>query len=155
MLMAGNLGLLAEVVVVDDSQTTMSVAAVRSISWTGDFKTGNLVFHFVDGQQTTVPFTQIARIVFRTDDHENPSNPENPDTPDGMQQTAYDSMRVSVSGDHLLLSGLPAQCDVRVFSASGCLVSRLVGSACMSLRALPAGTYIVQAGDRSVKILKR
>ena len=159
MLLAGSMAARADLVIVAGSQTTLPVVAVESISWSGDFNTGSLVFNFVDGQRVAVPFSQITQLKFAqgasgeiTDE---PDEPDSPANPDAIHLAESDSVCVSVSGDYLLLKGLPDGTPVSIFTLAGRRVARGLMAPCISLRALPAGTYIVQAGARSVKVIKR
>lgn len=168
MLLAGSMTVRADIVIVNDSQTTLPTATVESISWTGDFKTGSLIFNFADGQQSAVPFAQIAQLKFAPDakeetteepdgpkEPENPDNPDNPEMPDAIRQARADSLCVSVSGDYLLLKGLADGTPVSILTTAGQRVAHLPVTPCISLHALPAGTYIIKVGHRAVKILKR
>lgn len=156
MLLAGSMAARADLVIVAGSQTTLPVVAVESISWSGDFNTGSLVFNFVDGQRVAVPFSQITQLKFAQGaSGEITDEPDSPDNPDAIHLAESDSVCVSVSGDYLLLKGLPDGTPVSIFTLAGQRVARGLMAPCISLRALPAGTYIVQAGVRSVKVIKR
>lgn len=156
MLLTGSMTARADLVIVAGSQTTLPVVAVESISWTGDFNTGSLVFNFVDGQRVAVPFSQITQLKFAQGaSGEMTDEPDSPDNPDAIHLAESDSVCVSVSGDYLLLKGMPDGTPVSIFTLAGRRVARGLMAPCISLRALPAGTYIVRAGVRSVKVIKR
>ena len=156
MLLTGSMAARADLVIVAGSQTTLPVVAVESISWSGDFNTGSLVFNFVDGQRVAVPFSQITQLKFAQDANgEITDEPDSPNNPDAIHLAESDSVCVSVSGDYLLLKGLPDGTPVSIFTPTGRRVARGLMAPCISLRVLPAGTYIVQAGARSVKVIKR
>lgn len=152
-LLMGSLGCRAELVIVTDSDTTLPIAEVKSLSWTGNFSTGNLVVNYVDGEPMSVPFSEITKLTLTPDVKEEPSTGEEDETK--IKTTASSVVRASVSGDYLLLSGVKAKDVITVFNAAGKRVAKVGSANCISLQGLPAGTYVAHVSGRSVKFIKR
>lgn len=148
-LLMGSLHGRAELVIVADSETTLPIAEVTSLSWTGNFNTGSLVVNYADGQQMSFPFSEIAKLTLKPDEVEE-------DDATKIHTAASDKVvRASVSGDYLLLDGTSAKDVVTIFNTAGKCVARLKAASCISLQGLSAGTYVAQIGGRSVKFIKR
>lgn len=146
-ILMGGLTARAEVVIVADSVTTLPIAEVKSLSWTGNFNTGSLVVNYADGKQTSVPFSEITNVTLAPDVKEDET---------WVKPTMTDRrVRVSVSGDYLLLDGVSAGDVIVISNMAGQQVKRVKAVSCISLHSLPAGTYVAQVVGRSVKFVKR
>lgn len=88
---------------------------------------------------------EIARITFR-------------EMPSGVEKTEAVSLRISVRGDVLHISGLAEGAGVKVYALDGRLVvSAAAGAdqtAVADLSGLPSGVYAVKAGNESFKFIK-
>lgn len=144
----------AELVIVADSETSVQIAEVTSLSWTGNFSTGSLVVNYKNGEKISVSFSEITKVTLTPDVKEDSTNGE--EDPTWIQSTAADNVvRASVSGDYLLLSGVTAKDVVTVFNTAGKCVAKVGAANCISLHGLPAGTYVAHVGGHSVKFIKR
>lgn len=159
-LLMGCLHGRAELVIVADSETTLPIVEVKSLSWMGNFSTGSLVVNYADGQQLTIPFSQITKLTMKPDEVEVEQHPTTEDEQDGdptkVQSVASDKgVSASVSGDYLMLDGVSAKDVVAIFNTVGKCVTRFKAASCISLHGLPAGTYVAHVGGHSVKFIKR
>lgn len=153
-LLMSALSCRAELVIVSDSETTLPIVEVKSLSWIGNFSSGSLVVNYADGNQLFVPFSEITKLTLIPDVKEDPTTKEDDETK--IQSTTTGKIvRASVSGDYLLIDGVTAKDVVTVFNTAGKCVARVGGANCVSLHGLPAGTYVAHVGGHSVKFIKR
>ena len=84
-------------------------------------------------------------------------NYENTPTEISGASSASDGM--TIDGDHIAFSGLPAGSKIYVYSPSGkvCMMETVDadGNASLSISALPRGIYVINANKISTKITKK
>lgn len=153
-LMMSGLSCHAELVIVADNETTLPIAEVKSLSWTGNFSSGNLVVNYADGEQMSVPFSEITKLTLTPDVKEDPTKEEE-DATKILSTTSGKIVRASVSGDYLLLDGVSTKDVVTIFNTAGMRVAKVGAANCISLHGLHAGTYVAHVGGHTVKFIKR
>lgn len=134
----------AEIIITAESDTTIQIKEVSSISFDGDFKTGSLVINYADGTHTSTPIQSISQISFKSESTE----------PDAINHVES-APTIAVQGDLLFITTEGGR--AAIYDGGGRLVQQTElrqGTTTLSLAALPKGVYIVNINGHSAKISK-
>ena len=146
LLMTGVIAARAEIIIHADTESTLKIAEVRSMTFDGDFRSGNLVVNYTDGTSTLTPIASIQKITFRAEEHES----------EGIREVKVGHPTIAVRGDMLLITAEGGR--ARVVCLDGRLVSTVAltaGATALSLASLPAGIYIIDVNGESLKLQKK
>ena len=146
LLMTSVIAARAEIIIQADTESTLKIAEVRSLTFDGDFHSGNLVVNYTDGTSASTPIASIQKIIFRAEEHES----------EGIQEVKGGHPTVAVQGDMLLITSVGGR--ARVVCLDGKLVSTVTltaGTTPLSLASLPAGIYIIDVNGESLKLQKK
>lgn len=136
--------LRADVIITTETDTSVKIAAIKNLSFDGDFKTGNLVVNFTDGTQTATPIAQIRKVTFKADEEES------------SIEATKDAPTISTFGDFLFVNAHGG--SMQLFSMDGrCRLSSSLdkGLNSFSLSGLNNGIYILSVNGHQVKIQKK
>ena len=145
MMILGTSSMKADIIISAESDTTVKVASVKSITFDGDFKTGNLVVNFIDGSNTTTPIADIKQITLKSEKADETAIANIDATP-----------TVAVSKDMLFITADGGRASV--YDTAGRQLNNVKldkGTTTLSLSALPDGVYIVNINGHSIKLNKR
>jgi hypothetical protein len=129
----------------DGKQTAFVLSETPRVSFTGiklEVSTSSLIVYF--------PLVKLQRFTIQPFSF--------PDALFAPDEAPRDATTLSMDEDALILMGVPAKAPVQVYTLSGLLVPvpavRAEDSVRIPLSSLPAGTYIITAGDRSFKVIR-
>lgn len=126
------------------TDTTIKIEEIESLSFEGDFKSGNLVVNYKDGNRQTVSIASIRQISMGVDEQA-----------DGIDHADAEAT-IAVQGDMLCVSAEGG--SLSVYSVNGAKVLSAAlskGMNVFSLAALDKGVYLLHVNGKSVKFLKR
>ena len=135
----------AEIVITADQETTAKIADVASLTFEGDFQSGNLVVNYTDGTTAKVPISTISQVTFKEDEQEE----------DAIESVSTAPV-VAVRGDILLITtegGKAALYDTAGRQISITALEK--GTTPLSLSSLPAGIYVININGHAVKFQKK
>ena len=146
LLMTGVIAAKAEIIIQADTESTLRIAEVRSLTFDGDFRSGNLVVNYTDGTSASTPIASIQKITFRIEGNES----------EDIRKVKRDKPTIAVQGDMLLITADGGR--ARLVSLDGRLVSVIqltAGTSALSLASLPVGIYIIDVNGESLKLQKK
>lgn len=144
MLLLGMGTMQAEIIISADAETTLKVAEVSSMTFDGDFNTGNLVVHYTDGTTSTTPIANIQQISFKAED--------NPQV--GILNAKAQSL--AVKGNFVFITSEGGHAFIFDVQGRNIQATRLSsGTTVLSLDSLPVGNYIINVNGQNVKFQKK
>lgn len=121
----------------------MKVAEVASMTFDGDFNTGNLVLNYIDGTNAKFPISSIKQLTLKTDEI------------DAIESVSA-RPTVAVQGDMLIITGNGGK--VAIYDTAGRQMTAAeltAGTTPLSLGQLPNGIYVANINGHVVKFQKK
>lgn len=121
-----------------DGVSSVSLPTIQKIY----FSEGNCVVATTDGKTYTYPISEMKKITFTAEDIETAIKT----MPEEAENLKFQDGKLNVKG-----SGF-----IHIYNAKGMLVNmaHINENACINLDNLPHGIYIVNMGDKSIKVSK-
>lgn len=121
----------------------MKIADVKSLTFDGDFNTGNLVVNYTDGTTSSFPINSIQQISFKEDEI-------------NAIESVSSQPTIAFHGDMLLITTEGGK--VTIYDTVGRLIAAVGlnnGTTPLSLSHLPAGIYVANINGHTVKFQKK